>query len=485
MVTYHHFLGLRNLTNISKTINLIRLQHKNFDVPYDLNNIGVFQMIQKGDVDGVFQLESAGMRKLLMDMRVANFNDIAMAIALYRPGPMEMIPTFLRRKNKEEVPTYPIKELETILNETYGTIVYQEQIMLIAKKIAGYSYGQADILRRAITKKKKDVMISERENFIDGCIKNGYSRDSSSELFDYIEKFANYGFNKAHSVAYAMISYLTGYLKLNYQEYYMAILMNSVIGSDKDTYLYYKTLKNKSINVLFPHINESSDEYIVYNKYIIMPLSLIKGIGQIKITEILDERTQNGKYVSFESFLNRTNNILSPQLIENIIYSGALDCFNLTIKAMISSYSQILSRQKYSFLENVISTQFESDEFSYIDLLEHEKNVYGFNLKYNFFVQYQNLYVREKILHIGELKKNISCKILGKIDYIRVIETKNKEKMSFMDVSDEFNQISCTLFPTVFSKYGDLITGQLVKLIGKTESRNDKLSFIVDEVEIF
>ena len=206
------FLGLKNLTNIAKTIELIRKDIPDFTLPKNENDYDTYKMMREGDLTGVFQLESAGMRKVIMQLKTSTFDDITHALALYRPGPMDIIPSFIRRKFNEEKVEYPHKDLEPILKETYGMIVYQDQIMLIACKFAGYTLGRADILRRAVSKKKKEVLEQERINFVESSVNRGYSSDTANMIYDYIVKFADYGFNKAHSVAYAKIAYLTAYL---------------------------------------------------------------------------------------------------------------------------------------------------------------------------------------------------------------------------------------------------------------------------------
>ncbi len=377
------FLGLRNLTNIDGCLRLMNKMGIDFTFPKEMNDEQTFKMLSSGNVSGVFQLESAGMRKVLKDLKTSSFEDIASALALYRPGPMDMIPHFVNRKLGLEKIEYPHQDLEDILKETYGTIVYQDQIMLIARKFAGYSLGRADILRRAVSKKKKEVLEKERTNFVLSSINQGYSKETAENIYDYIVKFASYGFNKAHSFAYAKVSYQTAYLKCHYLPFYLSTLMTSVIGSDTDIRLYYQeALKNK-IAIISPDINISTDEFITDGKTIICPLSLIKGIGSVKVNELLNERSK-GKFTSFDDFVKRTANILNGSLIENVIYSGALDNFNITKKAMIDNYQIIIDRMNYDFVTNYVDNNYDSDEFTYGELLEREKNMIGLNIKYNF-----------------------------------------------------------------------------------------------------
>lgn len=475
------FLGLRNLTNIQKTIELIKETDKDFTFPKTMDDKLTYAMIASGDVSGVFQLESQGMRKVLIDLKVNCFEDISSALALYRPGPMDMIPHFINRKFGREEVVYPHKDLEPILKETYGTIVYQEQIMLIARKFAGYSYGRADILRRAVSKKKLNVLEEERSNFVSSSIKQGYSKETAEEIYDYIVKFASYGFNKAHSVSYAKVSYQTAYLKCHYLPYYLATLMTSVIGSDTDIKLYHQEALRKGLKVIGPNINYSGSEFKVLNSTIIFPLSVIRGLGIVKVTELLEERNK-GKFTTFEDFVKRTKDILGGALIENVIYSGALDEFGLTKKDMIDTYQQILDRLSYDFIEGFIAPSYSNQEFTYGELLEQEKNVIGINLKYNFFNQYIKLYDERKLVKIKDITENRYVQTLGIIEFIRVINTKNNEPMAFITLNDEVGKIDLTLFPSVYQKYQNLRQGLIVIVKGSVQRRKE-LQIVVNEIE--
>lgn len=475
------FLGLRNLTNIESCIKLIRDSGIDFSFPKEMNDQSTFRMLAAGDVSGVFQLESAGMRKVLMDLKVNSFEDIASALALYRPGPMDMIPHFIDRKLGREKIEYPHPDLEPILKETYGTIVYQDQIMLIARKFAGYTLGRADILRRAVSKKKLEVLEAERTNFVASSIKQGYSDSTANQIYDYIVKFASYGFNKAHSFAYAKVSYQTAYLKCHYPTYYLATLMSSVIGSDTDIKLYYQEALRKNIIVKGPDINESNSYFITDGKMIIFPLTVIRGLGSIKVNDIIEERNK-GKFNSFDDFVKRTSSFLAGSIIENIIYSGALDCFGITKKAMIDSYQTIIDRMSYDFVSNFVSQEYEQDEFTYGELLEKEKNIIGLNLKYNFLNQYQHLYAKYNIMHISDIKENMNVKVLGYIQSIKQVKTKTNETMAFVQFSDDIHTVELTLFPKTYTRYSHLKNGQLLIVSGTTQRRKD-LQIIVNEVK--
>ena len=479
------FLGLRNLTNIKNCIDSIKKENPSFVMPKVYNDAQTFKMLASGDTMGVFQLESTGIRKVLRDLRVSSFEDITSAIALYRPGPMDIIPTFIKRKFKEEVVTYPHPDLEQILKSTYGTIVYQDQIMLIAWKFAGYSLGQADILRRAVSKKKKEVLEAERINFVNSSIKQGYTKEVAEEIYDYIVKFANYGFNKAHSVAYAVVAYETAYLKTHYPEHYFSSLMSSVIGADNMMNDYIAEARKLNIGILPPSVNDSLEIFTSKNHQIIYPLTGIMGVGLSKTKDLLLER-EKGLFKDFEDFVVRTKNILAPSLLENVIFSGALDIFGLTKKAMISSYKSILSKMQYSFINQLelLQTNYDVDEFAYGYLLEKEKEMLGLNIKYNFMFQYQHLYKNPTLQKIKVAKTSNYGKVLGVIKKIKEIKTSNNETMAFCTIYDDTDAIEITLFPKQYERLNNFSVGQVYYLEGKIEKRKNQLQLLVENMHM-
>ncbi len=479
------FLGLRNLTIIKNCIDLIKKDDSNFKIPKIYNDEETFKMLARGDTMGVFQLESAGIRKVLRELKVSSFEDITSAIALYRPGPMDIIPTFIKRKFKEEVVTYPHPDLEPILKNTYGTIVYQDQIMLIAWRFAGYTLGEADILRRAVSKKKKEVLEAERINFVNSSIKQGYTKEVAEEIYDYIVKFANYGFNKAHSVAYAVVAYETAYLKTHYPEYFFSTLMSSVIGSDSMMNEYISEARKRNINVLPPMVNYSGIIFESKNHQIIYPLIGITGLGAVKTQEIIEER-QKGLFKDFEDFVVRTKNIISPTIVENIIYSGALDSFGLTKKAMVNNYKNILSKTQYAFINQLelLAIDYDIDEYPYGYLLEKEKEILGLNIKYNFMFEYEHLYQNSNIQKIIDAKNMPYAKILGVVKKIKESKTKKDEVMAFCTVYDDSDTIEVTIFPNQYEKLNNLSIGQVFEITGKIEKRKNQLQLIVDNMRV-
>ncbi len=477
------FLGLRNLTNIKKCVDSIKEEQPNFELPKEYNDQKTFEMLARGDTTGVFQLDSAGIRKVLRDLRVSSFEDVSSAIALYRPGPMEIIPTFIERKFGWEKVIYPHPDLETILKDTYGTIVYQDQIMLIAWKFAGYSLGQADILRRAVSKKKKDVLENERIHFVESSIKKGYTSETAELIYDYIVKFANYGFNKAHSISYAVVAYQTAYLKANYPEHYFCSLMSSVIGADNMLAGYVNETTRKGIKVLGPSINTSNISFLVNNHQILFPITAIQGIGMAKSAELIEER-QKGKFRSFDDFVIRTKDIIPASLLENIIYAGALDEFGLTKKAMIDNYGSIINRGQYSFVANLVATTYDEEEFPYGILLSKEKEVLGLNLKYNFLYQYQHLYRNPKIVHIADVKDKVYVYVIGILKKVKEITTTKKELMAFCDITDDTSDLNVTVFPRLYMATPKLIIGQVYQIYGKIEMRKNQLQMVAEEIKL-
>lgn len=476
------FLGLKNLTNIAKTIELIRKDIPDFTLPKNENDYDTYKMMREGDLTGVFQLESAGMRKLIMQLKTSTFDDITHALALYRPGPMDIIPSFIRRKFNEEKVEYPHKDLEPILKETYGMIVYQDQIMLIACKFAGYTLGRADILRRAVSKKKKEVLEQERINFVESSVNRGYSSDTANMIYDYIVKFADYGFNKAHSVAYAKIAYLTAYLKCHYFAYYMSTLMTSFMGSSSEMLEYTKEATKKNVEVLNPNIKLSTDEFEVINGKIYFPLSIIKGLGEIKTKQCIEERTK-AKFKGYEDFVERTKDFLAISLLENIIYSGALDDFGLTKKAMIENLKSIIDRSNYGFIKDMIKTDYTDEEFSYGILQEKELEVIGINIKYNFYQQFASFYSKYNLVKIANLSENKEARTIGTVKRVRETKTKNNETMAFVEITDDTSNIEIVLFPMIYQQIGKLQNGMILMISGKTQKRMT-LQIIVDRFKI-
>lgn len=481
------FLGLRNLTIIDSVIRKIKKTEEFNLNRINYNDIDTYKMIASGDTDGIFQLESSGMRNTLMKLKTSSFIDIVNALALYRPGPMEMIPSFIKRKFKEEKVEYIHPDLEEILKPTYGAIVFQEQILLIAQKFAGYSLGQADILRRAVSKKKADMLQKERERFVLGAKKIGHDEKTSNLIYDYIVKFANYGFNKSHSVAYSIVAYQMAYLKNHYYKHFMAELMSNTIGNIRLIKTYISNCQKRKIKVFLPSINKSSDKFESFDEGIYYSLLGIQNLGSVSLDSFLAEREKNGLYHSYDEFVRRTKNIFNKRIVESMIYSGALDEFNIPRKQMVLEYDNSLELSNYGdILKGQLSERtFDDEEYSFEEISKLEREVLGFNFKYDIFSRYSHLKDKYKTVDLAELKNGAIVNALFSIDGYRLIKTKNEKEMAFITIADETDRIDAVLFPETFAKYKGIIkNGGIYLGKGKVEIRNEKLQMIFENIAI-
>ena len=482
------FLGLKNLTIISDVSKAI---YENEQIKLDLNNLDLndkktLNIFYTVNTEGIFQFESEGMKNFLRNLRITSFDDIVAAIALFRPGPMEMIPTYIKRKQGKEKIDYIHPDLENILKNTYGIMIYQEQIMQIANIMADYSLGEADILRRAMSKKKIDILNKEQEKFINNSIKKGYTKEISEKVYNLIMKFANYGFNKSHSVAYSMISYQMAYLKAHYPGYFLANLLNNVIGSEIKTKDYMLEVKLNKIDILKPDINKSTNKYIVENQNIICPLSIIRNVGVMVTSEILKEREKK-EFISFMDFVKRTySKSVNRSVLESLIYAGCFEKFEYNKHTLINSidlainYAELARDLDESLIDPPEIEILE--EFSDDILMKKELEVYGFYLSMHPLSKYKD----NNSLNINKLNRFIgkTVSLFAIIENTKEIETKKKDKMAFFKVVDEYNSIDLTLFPSVYVNYQELEVNTIVEVIGKVESRNDKLQIIVDKINI-
>ncbi|MBQ6817305.1 MAG: DNA polymerase III subunit alpha [Bacilli bacterium] len=481
------FLGIRNLTIITKVLKLMNINDKDINQIYriPLNDSKTLQMLASGNTDGIFQLESGGMRKTLMQLKTNSFIDIVDAIALYRPGPMEMIPTFVNRKlNKEEI-VYPHQDLEGILKPTYGIIVYQEQILQIASLFAGYSLGEADILRRAVSKKKVDELKQQEEKFIQGAIKKGYKKEVAKNIFDLILKFANYGFNKSHSVAYSYISYQMAYLKTHYYKEFMAVLMSYSIGRTNAIKNYIMECNQNKVEVVLPSVNYSSSNFNIVNGKIYYSLMGINGLGEVVVNEIVKERTQNGLYQSYDDFIARTKGFLNRKVVEALIYAGACDEFKITRKAMIEEYEQSLELANFGglFKDQLVNHQFSNEEFTFEVIANFERFALGFNFKFDIFKQYGYLKKKFRTTDICKLVPGKKAFVMFMVDRIKVIKTKKGEEMVFLNVSDDTSPIDATCFPKTYAMYKNSIAiGKICVAECNVENRDEKIKIVIEKM---
>ena len=479
------FLGLKNLTIIQDILDVIKKEEKIEINKIPLDDKKTYQMIASGDTDGIFQLESGGMRNVLINLKTSEFNDIVNALALYRPGPMEVIPSFIKRKFGKEEIKYLHNDIKDILEPTYGTIVYQEQILLIAQRFAGYSLGEADILRRAVSKKKSDVLLKEKEKFVAGAMNKGYKKELALDIYNYILKFANYGFNKSHSVAYSMISYQMAYLKVNYYKEFMTVLMSNSIGKNHLLKSYFSNCLKRKISILPPSVNESTSDFVLNDNSIYGSLLLVNGLGDTTVSNLVSERNQNGLYENYDSFILRTSSILNKKNVEMLIYAGALDCFKIPRKQMIIEYEKSLELASYGemFKEQLINHEFSDEEYTFEEMSRNEQIALGFNIKYDVFKQYAEIKKKYKTVNIDSLELGSTMNILFRIDSFNVIKTKKGDEMAFITISDETSIIDGVLFPKVYETVKNDLEINLIALgTVHTERRKNKIQCVFEKI---
>ncbi len=473
------FLAIKDLTTMAGIIDKLPTKININNI--DLNNEEVLNRFKTANTTGIFQFESAGMKNFLRKLKPNSFNDLVVALALFRPGPMQNIDSFIRRKEGKEKVEYIVPALEPILKETYGIIVYQEQIMQIFRTIASYKMSEADLIRRAISKKKEKIIIEEKEKFILRAEKKGYSKEISTKIYDLILKFANYGFNKSHSVAYALVGYQMMYLKVIYPKIFYSSLLNINIGSVTKTKEYIDEAKSLNIKIVKPDINTSSYDYYINND-IIMPLRVIKNIGDVVSLEIYEERKKT-PYQDFFDFVSRIyNKNINTKTIETLIYAGALDSFNQTRNTLINNIKQaLIYAELVSGLDSNLVTKPNLEIYEELpsnELMNKELELYGFYVSNHPASKYNEI----KIMNIKNyFDKTITT--VGLLESIKTIKTKNNDTMAFLEISDETGSLSYTLFPNKISYANLLKVGDLLKINGHVEKRYDKYQIIVNKIE--
>ncbi len=479
------FLALRYLTVIDDAIELIKESEPDFNIRnIPMDDKATFSMISAGRTDGVFQLESPGMKRMLTQMKPSVFEEIIASIALFRPGPMNAIPKYIENKNSPEKVVYRTPQLKDVLASTYGCIVYQEQVMQVFRAVAGYTFGRADIVRKAMSKKKADVLAKEKITFIEGAKANGIDAETAEAIFNEMADFANYGFNKSHAAAYSVTTYRTAYLKCHYNAPYFAALLTSVMGSIEKTAEYITICKNEGIEVLPPDVNESGFAYKVINKKIRYCLSAIKNLGDKFVRNIVKEREGNGKFSSFEDFVKRMSAYdINKKQVETLICAGCFDSLGINRKQLISVYEEFVDRinegRRHDIAGQIdifsdIETGKSADVLEYPDIddfplrekLTLEKNSCGISLSGNILDEYsENIsdLSHAPILSVISYDENdpdaypykdrspisIVCSVASRT----VKETKNGEKMLFIQAEDGISQIELVVFPKVMQKY--------------------------------
>ena len=472
------FLSLDNLTFIDNLTNKLSINIK--DIPFDDKE--TFKVFNTANTDGIFQFESTGIKEVLKIFNMTSFNDIVALIALYRPGPMDNIDSYIRRKEGKEKIDYIDPSLESILKETYGIIIYQEQIMMIASTMANYSMAEADLLRRIMSKKKEEAMNEEKDKFITKSVENGYSKEIASKVFDLIHKFSSYGFNKSHSVAYSIISYWMAYLKAHYRKDFMLEMLNSVIKNDVKTKDYINDLRKYGINLLKPDIRISEDKYIIKDSNIIYPLSGIRNISELQVKKILEQRNENMDYFDYVKLLTSVG--FTKKDITYLIDASAFDYTGYNHQTLIENIDSAIN---YAKLSNDLDDDSiekplikEVDEYTKDELLNREYNAFGLYLFNHPVLKYKDNSISTKDIP-KYFNKQIEIYLL--VNRKKQVETKNKDQMAFVNAEDEFGSIEVILFSKVFEKNVNIDKGNIIKVTGMVERRNSDYQLIANNIE--
>ncbi|WP_134699894.1 DNA polymerase III subunit alpha [Ammoniphilus sp. YIM 78166] len=496
------FLGLRNLTIIESALHLIRLRTnpllKLEEIPHD--DAKTYKMLTQGDTTGIFQLESAGMRNVLKEVKPSSLEDIIAILALYRPGPMEIIPEFAAAKNGKRPVTYLHDDLREILADTYGFILYQEQIMQIASTMAGYSLGEADVLRRAVSKKKREVLEKQREQFVSGCLKKGYPHQVAQELYDLIVRFADYGFNRSHSAAYSLIAYQMAYLKANYPLEFMTALLTLAIGNVGKVAEYVEETRRRGIPVRLPDINQSEAAFSICDNGILFGLSAIKNVGIHAIGSILQERKKRGPFSSLSDFCRRVDpRICNRRVLEALIQSGALDSLpghraqKLSVIDLVLEKGQEWRREHADGqgslfqVESVQGVEVQYPDippFTKKELLQLEKELLGLYVSGHPLEEYDAIFQRKEVIPLYRLDAHVQETVLvaGMILEAKTITTRKGSQMAFILLEDKASQAELVVFPTTFEKEAALWKkNRMVVVQGKVEKQEEQIKLIVQK----
>ncbi|WP_412990252.1 DNA polymerase III subunit alpha [Pediococcus siamensis] len=486
------FLGLRNLSIMANAIQIIvKTTNPQFSITtVDLKDKATLQLFQKADTTGVFQFESSGIRRVLRQLHPETFELVAAVDALYRPGPMENIDTFIKRKNGIEPVTYPDKSLVPILKDTFGILVYQEQVMQVASVMGGFSLGEADLLRRAMSKKKRAVIDEMKAKFVAGAVGKGYAQETAIQVYDYIERFANYGFNKSHAIAYTKMAFELAYLKAHYPGAFFAALLNSVLNNSSKIKLYLSEAKQHGVQVSAPNINLSESSFILKKNHLLFGLSCIKGVRRDFVQDILTERRKNGKFSDLQAFLQRIpSKWLKKDLMEALIYAGAFDTFGYNRAELLQSLPELLdgvalSGSSMSLFEKLTPKISKLPDLTLEEKLQKENEFLGAYLSGHPVEQFDHIRSELALTDVLNLQEgqNVSCLLY--ITKVRVIRTKRGEQMAFLTGSDLTGEIDITVFPSQYKTMAEsLQKGKVVVVRGKIEERNG-LQLLANQIQL-
>ena len=470
------FLAVKNLTTIANILETIK---KDKEIKINLNKINlndekVFQAFSMGNTDGIFQFESYGMRQFLKKLKPNNFLDLTSAIALYRPGPMQNIDSFIRRKHNQEKIEYLHEDLKSILNETFGIIVYQEQIMQILVKIGGYTYAESDNIRRAMSKKKKEIIEKEKEIFLKRAVDRGYKLELAIKIYELILKFADYGFNKSHSVAYALIAYQMAYLKTYYPNYFYSELLNDVIGITNKTKELISFSKAFDCKITTVDINKSQDKYIIENNELVMPFGVLKKLNKNVIDAIIKNRKDG--YVDFIDFVKKNYNEIDNENIKTLICADAFKNIEKNANTLLNNLEIVVNY--VSLINDLDESLVEKPVLKdYPDFSDEEKRIYELE-NYGFYITNHpaSKYNEPSIVKIKDIAKyyNRVVKFAVLIDKVKIIKTKEQKDMAFIDASDETGKMSFILFANLFNTIDEYKKNEVVIIKGRVVKRIDK-----------
>lgn len=496
------FLGLRNLSLLEEILSIINQSYSAEEqltleqIPLDDEQ--TFQLLSEGDTTGVFQLESDGMRQVLKKLRPSSFEDVIAVLALYRPGPMENIPLFIDAKHGNIEVEYPHPDLKQILEDTYGVIVYQEQIMQIASKMAGFSLGEADLLRRAVGKKKREILEEEREHFVQGCLQQGYDLEVAERVYDLIVRFADYGFNRSHSAAYAVIAYQLAYLKAHYPVAFLASLLSMAMGNNEKVADYLAQAARRNIRILPPSVVYSDAHFKIENGQIRFGLSVIKNVGLTAIRELSRERKKK-PFRNLLDFCQRVNlKICNRRVIESLILAGAFDDLDMhraqalanldTILEMAEGAQGLRESNQLFFFADELPDDYEWLEvpvYSPLEKLNYEKEVLGFYLSGHPLDMYRETAIGLQATFLSQImqqKPNLHVRTIGCVTKVKRIKTKKGEAMAFVQIEDQELELDVVIFPTLFKECPTLFEeGNLLFLEGKVERKDRGVQLVAEK----
>lgn len=485
------FLGLKTLTVIQKTLDLINAKHPDQHLTrlaIPLDDTVTFQLLQEVYCVGVFQVESAGMRDAIRKLRPDTINDIIALVALYRPGPMESIPQYIACKHGEADIEYLDPKLEPILQETYGVMVYQEQVMRIAQDLAGYTSGQADLLRRAMGKKEREEMKRQRIRFIDGAMQNGISQDIAEQIFDLMSKFASYGFNKSHATPYGLLTYYTAYLKANYTlEFFASVMTLDMHDTDKLA-IFSSDIKVKNFTILPPDINISDSIFTIDygNNALRYAFAALKGCGTNFAEQIVKERIAHGPYSSIHNFVKRNRSHLNKKSLEPLICSGAFDTLHNNRKQLFCNIESLLDTnfsQMNLFMQEELSP---SDEWSIAEQAQHEFLAFGFHFASHPLDEFFPVLQKNGVIPLTQIEQYKKCTSIAKIVSLKRKKTKNQTPFCIVQLSDPSGEQEITFFDNSLIKHQHVLQeGNVIMLTTSAQIKDERIRVTPISVEVF